>query len=296
MDCKELIISKLSHLPSEWRCQIADVICNYVKTSYSSLLCSDFKACETITSLSAFSVDGNEVCISFKDEEGVTVERCFNYTSIINNWLNQLDPNCLGTRSEWVAMTHDEKIQSMIDQICESCSDDATTTTTTTTTSTTTTTTLAPCTSYSIENTNEEEEIIEYVNCDGEDIGISIAPLEMIYLCAVENSIASNDGVEVNIIGSCAGNTTTTSTTTTTTGVPTTTTTTTTSTTTTTTFICEATRFVNETGSDKTIHWTSCDGGNYGATILDGQTLVYCTQPGTATADSGVVITDLGDC
>jgi hypothetical protein len=308
MDCKELIISQLSNLPSEWKCQIADVICNYVKTAHSKNLCEDFKACETLTFLSPFSEDNSNICISFKDEDGVSVTRCFDYHIIINNFLNQLDPNCLADgQDEWAAMSHSEKIQSMIDHICTSCTDDATTTTTTTTTSTTTTTTLAPCISYFIENVGFDPIDVSYKECSaGVDTVYRLNGGAQDTICAIEDSIVPQDDLSITEIEPCPEGTTSTTTTTststttsttTTTSTSTTTTTTiagTTSTTTTTTFICDAIQFHNPTGTNKSISWTSCDGDNFAATITPGQTLVYCIQPGTYTADPGVSVINLG--
>lgn len=146
MTCKEIILEKLCELPSGWRDQMAELICVYIKEHNDSLLCSAVKDCETLTSLLNFEVDGTQVCISFKDELGITVDRCFDYDDVVNNFLNLLNPNCLASEEDWYAMSPNDKMQVMIDRVCEDCTDDdyvVSTTTTTSTSSTTTTTTLA---------------------------------------------------------------------------------------------------------------------------------------------------------
>ena len=90
-----------------------------------------------------------------------------------------------------------------------------------------------------------------------------------------------------------------TTTTTSTSSTSSTTTTSTSSTTTTTTTLvpnCEAAQFVNDTGLDQQIFWTSCTGQSLGATILAGQTLVYCIDGDVPPTLNGVTLNILGSC
>lgn len=73
-DCQKTYQAYLSDLPSEWRSQIADLMCK-VKTDVSAVTCTDVKACETLTSLSPFTLNDSELSITYKDERGVSVTR-----------------------------------------------------------------------------------------------------------------------------------------------------------------------------------------------------------------------------
>lgn len=112
-NCEDVIQGYLCDLPSEWRKQIAYVICKFLNPA-TSISCSDVKKCETLTSLSAFSVNGNEICIDYKDENGVTVHRCFNIAQIGLT----LDPKCIMSQQAWDALTWEEQIQAIIDYAC----------------------------------------------------------------------------------------------------------------------------------------------------------------------------------
>lgn len=79
ISCKEELKAKLASIPSEWREVIATAICENKQT----VTCEDLTDCETLTSLSAFSVVGDNVCISYKDENGVTVQRCFDTSAFV---------------------------------------------------------------------------------------------------------------------------------------------------------------------------------------------------------------------
>lgn len=129
-NCEELIGKYLCDLPSAWAKQISKVICEFLNPS-TTLECDDMKKCETLTSLSAFRMDGSEVCITYKDENGVSIERCFDMAeaSLV------LDPKCIMSQEDWDELTWNEQIQAIIDYAC-TCQEITTTTTSTTTTTT----------------------------------------------------------------------------------------------------------------------------------------------------------------
>lgn len=148
-NCNNDVENYLSLLPSKWRKKIAEVVCKYIICTKESVNCEDFKECESITTLSEFSSTGTEVCISYTDEQGVTVERCFDFKDIINASFGGLDQGCLATDEEWANMSYVEKMQLIVDTACQECTTTTTTTipaTTTTTTSGTTTTTTTEAT------------------------------------------------------------------------------------------------------------------------------------------------------
>lgn len=126
-NCEEVIQGYLCDLPSEWRVQIAKVICKFLNPS-TTLNCDDVAKCETLTSLSAFTVDGTSVCITYKDENGTEFERCFDATDITMD----LDPKCIMSQEDWDLLSWKDKIQAIIDYAC-TCQQITTSTTTTTT-------------------------------------------------------------------------------------------------------------------------------------------------------------------
>lgn len=113
-NCEELIGKYLCDLPSEWRTQIAKVICKFINPTVP-LNCDDVKKCETLTTLSAFTVDGSEVCITYTDENGQSHERCFSISDI----KPQLDPKCIMSQEDWDLLTWEEQIQAIIDYACD---------------------------------------------------------------------------------------------------------------------------------------------------------------------------------
>lgn len=79
-NCKESILPYLSSLPSKWASQIVDVICK----NLPDINCQLVKDCETNTSLGTFTIEGDEICITYTNEEGVVQQRCLDITDIIN--------------------------------------------------------------------------------------------------------------------------------------------------------------------------------------------------------------------
>ena len=144
-NCEQVVSEYLCDLPSEWRKQITKVICQTL-TSQTTIDCEDIKNCETVTSLSGFSVQGTEVCITYKDEKGISFVRCFNWNDVQNSTLDDVDPRCITSQEIWDDMSYAERIQAIIDFAC----DCAITTTTTTTTSSTTTTTSSTTTTTTL--------------------------------------------------------------------------------------------------------------------------------------------------
>ena len=121
-NCKEDIKSYLTNLPKSWADQVADIVCKYIVCDKDHIDCEEFKDCETLTELSNFSIqEDGQVCIQYKDELGVTVTRCFTLDQIINNKFNDIQPNCLTDLTTWNNLTFSEKIQLLIDKVCEDC-------------------------------------------------------------------------------------------------------------------------------------------------------------------------------
>lgn len=131
---KQQIEEMLDALPSKWRDQLATILCQ-IKEDKESVDCNKVKECETLTSLSNFTVSGTTVSIKYTNENGVQVTRSFDIGTALNSTLDDLDPNCLATPEDWNTLSYTERIQLLIDSHCDCCD---------TTTTTTTTTTIAP--------------------------------------------------------------------------------------------------------------------------------------------------------
>jgi hypothetical protein len=124
-NCEELMQKYLCDLPSAWSKQMAKVICKFINPTVP-LDCNSVKNCETLTSLSAFTVDGSEVCITYTDENGTAVTRCFD----MNDVGLDLDPKCIMDQEDWDLLSWRDQIQAIIDYAC-TCQQHTTTTTTT---------------------------------------------------------------------------------------------------------------------------------------------------------------------
>ena len=149
-NCQEVLEGYLCNIPYQWRKQIAKAIC--FNLTDQTIDCQDIKECETITSLSAFSVVENEICITYTDEKGVSFTRCFDWEAIQNSKLDVVDPKCITSQEMWDAMSYTERIQAIIDYAC-TCQEITTTSTTTTTTAVPTTTTTSTTTTTTAEPT-----------------------------------------------------------------------------------------------------------------------------------------------
>jgi hypothetical protein len=129
----------LKDIPSTWRDELIKILLEIQDGCTESIDCEQVKECETLTTLSEFTQNGTEICITYTDEHEVSVERCFDVGNIINNFFDttNIAPGCITSESAWNTMSVDEKFQALIDTICNCCPETTTTSTSTTTTTTT---------------------------------------------------------------------------------------------------------------------------------------------------------------
>lgn len=174
--------------------------------------CPEIKSCETLTNLSPFKLDNNSICVVYTGEDNIQVERCFDFSLLINGLLDSVDPKCVTTATAWNNMTFQEKIQAIIDAHCGNPS------TTTTTTEAPITTTQAPiisaCISYKL--TNPTAGILHYTYMACGDVTATtlvLNPNSIVSVCAVAGSVDVDSGIIVEEIAACAAPTTTTTTT-----------------------------------------------------------------------------------
>lgn len=121
MTLKEKLDQYLGSLPSAWREKLTTLLCE-LDSDRNKVNCQDVKNCETLTSLSAFTITGTVVSIKYKDEKGVTTTRSFDASNILNNSLSGIDPNCLTSQSNWNTLSYQQRIQLLIDSHCDCCS------------------------------------------------------------------------------------------------------------------------------------------------------------------------------
>lgn len=81
--CEFELSELLKPIPAPFRKAIAKILCKIRGEKYEPS-CTDFKNCETLTTLSPFTIVGTNVCITFKDEKGVFTQRCADLQSILN--------------------------------------------------------------------------------------------------------------------------------------------------------------------------------------------------------------------
>ena len=120
MTFQEQIELYLSGLPSKWKDQLVQILC-LIKDQKQQPDCATVKSCETVTSLSDFTVNGSIVSIQYKDEHGVTVTRSFDLENVLEEQLGDLDPGCLTDVITWSNMTLIERLQMLIDAHCNCC-------------------------------------------------------------------------------------------------------------------------------------------------------------------------------
>jgi hypothetical protein len=117
---RQQIKDMLDALPSKWADQLATILCQ-IKEDKESVDCNKVKECETVTSMSDFTVSGTTVSIKYTDENGTQVTRSFDAGAVVNGTLDDLDPNCLASPEEWNSLSYDQRIQLLIDAHCACC-------------------------------------------------------------------------------------------------------------------------------------------------------------------------------
>jgi len=124
----------LKDIPSKWRDSLIQILMDIQSScTTGQVTCEDVRECETVTTISEWVINDTEVCITFTNEQGIPIERCFDVENILNEQLSNgnIDPGCITTPTIWNTMTYTERIQALIDTMCNCCPSTSTTTTTT---------------------------------------------------------------------------------------------------------------------------------------------------------------------
>lgn len=222
-NCQKDIESLLKDIPSKWRKQIASTICKYIICDKESVLttdCNKIKDCETLTVLSDFTTNDNNICITYTDERKVSVTRCFDVSFLLEL---DLDPKCLTDKETWDSWSYLQQMQAIIDASCLSCI----------------------CHCFNIQNYSGSPFTLQYLPCDSTTIvSVLIDDSAQYSFCAIGGAYTPvvTNGIILTDHGTCNENcgTIINTTTTTTTTLPPTTTSTTTVAPTTTTSTTEA--------------------------------------------------------
>lgn len=200
-NCVKQVISELNALPLVWAEKLACNICNLVETEDECNPtvpdCTDIRDCQTVTSLTTFTVVDDKICVSFVDERGVVVKRCFTASQFTDE-INETDGLCID--SDWNIFSSKEKWQSIIDKVCNCCN--PTTTTTTTSSTTTTTTLLCPeCYTYRFTNPDTVSHNIDYIDCDTfTPSTITLLKDEVIVVCGCSTSFVYDPQIVAEFI------------------------------------------------------------------------------------------------
>lgn len=140
-NCHKDLDAILCDIPNEWRKGIVNALC--LTFQEDIITCAAIRDCETLTTLSAFSVQGTKISVTYTNEKGTVKNTSFDIQQSLN--LVELEPECL---EDWDTDTISGKIEQLIEAYCLCCINTTTTTTTTSTSTTssssTTTTTLPP--------------------------------------------------------------------------------------------------------------------------------------------------------
>lgn len=118
--CKDQLTDYLKDVPSKWRDQLIILLCQ-IKEDKQNPDCQAVKDCETVTSLSDFVVDGSTASVVYTDENDVSYTRSFDVSLVLNNLINEVDPQCLMSEGDWLNLNFVEKFQSIVDSHCECC-------------------------------------------------------------------------------------------------------------------------------------------------------------------------------
>ena len=293
-------------IPSKWRKGIVDAIC-YINSSRKST-CECFDKCETLTSLSGFTLVGSILSINYKDENGQTSTSSVDLNDALDNLLDGVDPKCLMSQETWDELSPSERIQFIISAHCGCCS--------ITTTTSTTTTTTSPYTYYLAD---------EYTCLEGNCVLVAKNVLiyvpngfifsSLYYYQGVDNpdsyyqivGLGSPNSGAVTIDGDvysldcssfCPAATTTTSTSTSTTSSTTTTSSTSSTTTTTTEAPCVCHEYFVETSIPVSFSYVDCYTDTLMNVVLgEGAVYYFCTCPDTLDIEivPGVTLNDLGE-
>lgn len=117
---KEQIETYLKDLPSKWSKQLTTILCE-INSNQQTVDCEDVRMCETLTSLSPFTVNGTEVSIKYKDEHEITITRSFDLDQVINKQLESVSSNCLTDQNTWDSLTLSQRLQLLVNSHCDCC-------------------------------------------------------------------------------------------------------------------------------------------------------------------------------
>lgn len=246
----------LCEIPFDWREDIINAIIAIEAGNNNSSNCENIQNCQTVTSLSPFTLVGTILTIKYTDENGTVKTSTIDISPIIEDSLDNIDPKCIATEEEWAEMTNKERLQAIFNRSCcifnndivEGCCE------------------CEPncidcnfdcsCVAYYLTAETVPYDLT-YKDCETKGFETIEVTESLHYQCAIRNSLVLPLDVTYFEVEECGISTTTTSTTTTTTAAPTTTTTTSSTTTTSTEATTTTTTTSTSTTSTSTTSTTS---------------------------------------
>jgi len=119
----------LCDIPNEWREGIVNALCLTFQADV--ITCDAIRDCQTLTTFSAFTLQGTTVTVKYTNEKGSVQTSDFELTVPIQEVGADLDGDCIIFEENFLLS---DKIQAIIDAYCLCCPAPTTTSTTTTTT------------------------------------------------------------------------------------------------------------------------------------------------------------------
>jgi hypothetical protein len=132
-NCQTDIDKILCDVPAKWRKALIQALC-FTLHSKPQFTCDMVENCETLTYLAPLTIDGTTISTSYRNERGQTIVRSIDIEAALNEAGSLVDPSCIMSEEDWAELTHAERIQAIIDAMCDCCPATTTTSTTTTTT------------------------------------------------------------------------------------------------------------------------------------------------------------------
>lgn len=114
-NCKETILDTLCDVPSPLKEEVANAIC----AAFSDKNSPDCPTCETVKVTSPFYIsEGDGMCLSFRDENGVYVTNCFSINDVLKYLTTNVDPGDIASPEQWEAWDYVDRIQAIIYYRC----------------------------------------------------------------------------------------------------------------------------------------------------------------------------------
>ncbi len=111
--CKAQLVPMMGTIPEAWREKISEALCNATPRTASRP--------ETITSLSDWTIEDKQVCITYKDELLKEWKRCFDVSEFFDTYWDGIAPKLVATQAVWDSLNHLGRFNAIISRVCNTC-------------------------------------------------------------------------------------------------------------------------------------------------------------------------------